>query len=141
MRTRVTKEVSLNACVEAVWQYLSEKEKISKWLLAINTSPNLGEEFKLTGPPKGGWDGTIKCRVLEMEAPRKIVFTWNHNLLAHDTLVTITLKSENGGTRLQLVHEGWERVSGDVKKHINDHSAGWSDHLKILQQIFRRQED
>ena len=141
MMTRVTKEVSLKAPVEAVWQYLTEREKISKWLLAISTSPNLGEEFKLTAPPKGGWDGTIICRVLEMEAPHKIAFTWYHNLLAHDTSVTITLKSENGGTRLRLVHEGWDEVSGDVRKHIADHSGGWSDHLKILQQILRRQED
>lgn len=137
MMTRIVKEVSIGAPVDTVWRYLSERERISKWLLAINAPPNLGEEFKLTGPPKGGWDGTIICRVREMQAPRKIAFTWNDNLLAHDTLVTITLKSENGRTRLRLVHEGWDEVSGDVKRHIADHSGGWSDHLKILQQILR----
>ncbi len=138
---RIVKEVSIEAPVETVWRYLSDRERISKWLLEASASPMAGEDFKLTDPPKGDWDGTIICRVLEMEAPRKIVFTWNDNLLAHDTLVTITLRSENGGTRLQLVHEGWEKVSGDIKRHIADHSGGWSDHLKILQQIFQRQEN
>ncbi len=138
---RIIQKISISAPVETVWRYLSERERISKWLLEASASPMVGEGFRLTGTPKNDWDGSIICRVREMEAPHKIVFTWNDNLLAHDTLVTITLKSENGGTRLQLVHEGWEKVSGDVEQHIRDHAAGWSDHLGILQQSLRRRED
>ena len=138
---RIVKELSISAPVETVWRYLSERERISKWLLEASASPMVGDEFTLTGTPKNDWDGSITCHVREMEAPHKIVFTWNHNLLAHDTLVTITLKSENGLTKLRLVHEGWEKVSGDVKKHIDDHSAGWSDHLGILQQSLRHGKD
>ncbi len=137
MTNTVAKTVSMAAPIEVVWGYLSEADKMREWMLAVDKSPAPGQRFTLSGEPQGDWDGRINCRVIEMDAPTRMVFTWNHNMIGCDTLVEITLaENSEGGTTLNLVHSGFEQVDGDMAAAIASHNDGWDMHLGSLQQKF-----
>ncbi len=131
--TEVRKEITIDAPVERVWEYLVDKDKLASWMMNIEGDLALGETFRFTAPPNNKWDGVIVCRVLEMAPPLRLAFTWDNNLLEHETRVTITLEAtEDSGTRLTLVHDRWEGVTGDLDERLREHSDGWSEHLEIL---------
>jgi uncharacterized protein YndB with AHSA1/START domain len=48
----------------------------------------------------------VHCRFVEIEAHRKLVFTWSVPFL--DTVVTFTITPTASGTRLSLVQSGFQ---------------------------------
>ncbi len=57
-----------------------------------------------------------------------------------DTVVTITLTPEAGGTRLRLVHSGWP--GGEAgRKHRDSHPGGWSFFIGNLASVLEEGPD
>src|SRR5439155_25931948 len=54
------------------------------------------------------WDGMVNCRFLEIEAQRKLSYTWVVGAMDIDTVVTFTLTPTASGTRLSLVQSGFK---------------------------------
>ena len=73
--------------------------------------------------PYPGWDGTVNCRILEIDAHRKLSYTWvvGDNLQL-DTVVTFTLAPTASGTRLSLVQSGFKP---DQKQNFGGARYGW----------------
>ena len=69
-------------------------------------TPEPGAAFTFKRQPLPGWDGTVKCRFLEIEAQRKLSYTWVVGDM--DTVVTFTLTPTASGTRLSLVQSGFK---------------------------------
>ena len=100
-------EFELNHGPEKVWRALTEPELLSEWLLpVVNLRLEPGARFTLKAPPKPGWNGTVDCRFLEIEARRKLSYTWVVGDFI-DTVVTFTLTPNASGTRLSLVQSGF----------------------------------
>jgi uncharacterized protein YndB with AHSA1/START domain len=72
--------------------------------------------------PLPGWDGTVHCRLLEIEAHRKLSYTWVVGDMDIDTVVTFTLTSTASGTRLSLVQSGFKP---DQKQESGGARYGW----------------
>ncbi len=73
-----------------------------------------GKDFTYQTRPAGEWDGTIRCRVLEVVPNARLSYSWagGHETNTDygaplDTIVTWTLTPVDGGTRVQLVHAGF----------------------------------
>jgi uncharacterized protein YndB with AHSA1/START domain len=91
---------------EKVWRALTEPQAIGAWLMPNDFAARVGHRFQFRGKPQGGWDGIVHCEVLEVDPPKRLVYTWTSNML--DTRVAFTLQAEPGGTRLRLDHTGFD---------------------------------
>lgn len=107
---------------EKVWRALTDPTLLAKWLLPV-TGLELasGAAFTLTTEPKPGWDGTVNCRFLEIEANRKLRYSWVVGDFI-DTVVTFTLTPTASGTRLSLVQSGFKP---DQKQNLGGARYGW----------------
>jgi uncharacterized protein YndB with AHSA1/START domain len=100
-------ELELRHPPEKVWRALTEPALLSEWLLpAVGLRVEPGAAFTLQAPPKAGWDGTVHCRFVEIEAQRKLSYTWVVGDFL-DTVVTFTLTPTAAGTHLALVQTGF----------------------------------
>jgi uncharacterized protein YndB with AHSA1/START domain len=114
-------EFDLAHSPEKVWRALTEPELLAEWLLpVIGLKLEPGAAFMFKTQPYPGWDGTVNCRLVEIEAPRKISYTWSVPFL--DTVVTFTLAPTASGTRLSLVQSGFK---SDQKREFGGARYGW----------------
>jgi uncharacterized protein YndB with AHSA1/START domain len=103
----VTLEFDLKHAPAKVWRALTEPALISEWLLPVKDfSLQRGASFKFTAPPQPSWDGVVNCRVVEIDAPRKLSYNWVVGDI--DTIVTFTLTPTASGTHLTLVQAGFK---------------------------------
>lgn len=91
-----------------VWKALTDSELLAKWLMPSDFEPKAGHQFVFkTDPiPAANFDGNVHCRVLEIEPERKLKITWGEGSL--DTTLLWELKPEGTGTRLYMVHDGFD---------------------------------
>lgn len=110
---------------ERVWRALTDAAAIARWLMPNNFEPKVGHKFQFQDPnPHGG--GVINCEVLELDEPRKLVYTWDARGM--NTVVTWTLEAVPGGTRLRLVHTGFSGAQAAFA--VNAMGAGWNSILE-----------
>lgn len=127
---KIVKNIFIKASPDVVWPYLTDKDKIGTWFHAPVQSFAVNEDYRMHLKNTEIWG-----KVLDMDAPNRLVWSFNHNFLNHDTTVTITLEAQDNGTALTLVHEGFEGSAGDVAKLFDDHNDGWDEHLAKLAAI------
>lgn len=128
----IRKEIFINAAPELVWRHLEDPELLAGWLMRNNFRAEPGAEFEFRQKPSGNWDGRIISRLVELEPPRRMAFTWNANSIGTDTLVMIELEAQGGGSLVRLLHTNWDGAVGDLDRHYQSHSQGWDDHLWVL---------
>ena len=115
-------EFELPHAPEKVWRALTEPALLSEWLLPVvdlQLVPGAAFTFKTQEYP--GWDGTVSCRFVEIEAHRKLSYTWSVPFL--ETVVTFTLTPTASGTRLSLVQSGFKP---DQKREFGGARYGWN---------------
>ena len=101
---------------EKLWKALTTFELMSRWLRMPTTgfAPVKGNRFTYQTTPAGKWDGVIHCEVLEVKPNERFSYSWKGGHESNvgygaplDTVVTFTLATVGGGTRLSLVHSGF----------------------------------
>ncbi len=114
-------EFDLPHSPEKVWRALTDPALLAEWLLpVVQLELEPGAAFTFKTQPYPGWDGTVNCRLLEIETYRKLSYTWSVPFL--DTVVTFTLTPTTLGTRLSLVQSGFKT---DQKKEFGGARYGW----------------
>lgn len=114
-------ELDLHHSPEKVWRALTDPILLAEWLLpVIEFRLEPGAAFTLKAQPQPGWDGIVNCRVLEIEAQRKLSYTWVVDDI--DTIVTFTLTPTASGTRLSLVQSGFKP---NQKQEFGGTRYGW----------------
>ena len=102
-------EFDLHHPPEKVWRALTDPALLAEWLLpVIDLQLEPGAAFKLKTQPYPGWDGTVNCRILEVEAHKKLSYAWVVGDMSIDTVVTFLLTPTPSGTRLSLEHSGFK---------------------------------
>ena len=70
-------EFDLPHAPEKVWRALTDPALLAEWLLpVVDLELEPGAAFTFKTQPHPGWDGTVNCRMLEIEAQRKLSYTW-----------------------------------------------------------------
>ncbi|MPZ40504.1 MAG: SRPBCC domain-containing protein [Rhizobiales bacterium] len=123
---------------EMVWKTLTTPELMGRWLMKpTGFEPTEGVRFTYQTTPAGEWDGVIQCEVLEVTPNERLVYTWKGGHAANadygsrlETVVTWTLAKVGGGTRLRLVHSGFQTPKNDFA--FRNMREGWR---KVLQKI------
>jgi uncharacterized protein YndB with AHSA1/START domain len=114
-------EVDLQHPPAKVWRALTDPTLLAEWLLpVIGLELQPGAEFMFKTQPYPGWDGTVNCRMLEIEPQRKLRYTWTVQFL--DTDVTFTLTPTALGTHLGIVQSGF---TADQKRESGGARYGW----------------
>jgi uncharacterized protein YndB with AHSA1/START domain len=100
-------EFDVHHAPEKVWRALTDPALLGEWLLPVaGLELDTGTAFTFTAPPQPGWDGVVNCRMLEIEAHKKLTYAWVVGDI--DTVVTFTLTPTASGTRLSLVQSGFK---------------------------------
>jgi uncharacterized protein YndB with AHSA1/START domain len=118
-------EFDLHHSPEKVWRALTDPVLLAEWLLPVidlDLELEPGAAFTLKTQPYPGWDGTVNCRFVEIEAHRKLSYTWVVGDMVIDTVVTFTLTPTASGTRLSLVQSGFKP---DQKQEFGGARYGW----------------
>ena len=103
----VSLELELPHPPEKVWRALTEPALMAEWLLpVVGFELKPGAAFRLEAPPQPEWDGIVNCRVIEIDANRKLRYNWVVGDI--DTVVTFTLTPSTSGTHLSLVQSGFK---------------------------------
>lgn len=130
----VRKEVFYPHPPERVWVALTDPRALAEWLMPNTFRPVLGHEFEFRYDPMPGCgSGRTVCKVLEIEPPRRMVWSWT-NCTPSERVpskpamrITWTLTPEHGGTRLVLEHAGLEHESWMIGMMM---SFGWGTMIK-----------
>ena len=102
MRRRNTHTRLYDHPPERVWQAISTPELVRDWLMEGDVRPEVGHEFTFRTDPAPGFNGVVRCRVLEADAPRRLAYTWTGGLI--DTRIEFTIEPHERGARLRVVH-------------------------------------
>jgi uncharacterized protein YndB with AHSA1/START domain len=117
---------------EVVWKTLTTPELMGRWLPMTPNgfAPEKGVRFTYQTKPAGEWDGVIHCQVLEAVPNERLVYAWTGGHEGNvgygarlETLVTWTLSRTPGGTRLRLVHSGFELPKNETA--FRNMGEGW----------------
>lgn len=131
--TTLTIQRFLPGPIERVWSYLTESDLRRRWLAAGDMEMVEGSTFELTwrnseltdppgAKPEGfGEEHSMASRIVELDPPHKLVFTWNET-----GEVSITLEQKGERVLLTLVHS---RLSRDAVLMVG---PGWHAHLDLL---------
>jgi len=131
---RMVKTIFLKATRDQVWSFLAEKDKLAQWFHESRVDLEDQQEYELLSNDPNEKDQKV-CggRVLHMQAPEKLVYTFTHDWLKGvETTVTWDLSESFGGTMLTLTHEGFEHAPVDVFESLYDHDKGWDEHFGRL---------
>jgi uncharacterized protein YndB with AHSA1/START domain len=114
---------------ERVWRALTQPHLLAEWLIPPDDfRAQAGHAFTLAAD----W-GTVDARVLEVEPPRSL--TWSWRVLSLDSVVRFTLAAIPGGTRLTLEQTGFADTS--VREYYGAR-AGWPRFLDRLAHVLSR---
>lgn len=105
-----------NVAPQQVWVALTDPRAIAEWLMPNNFRAEPGAKFVFQVDPMPGCNTITECEVLELDPPRKLVYSW-HPLpnkpggkRQAPSIVSWTLTPEGEGTRLVLEHRGVEAM-------------------------------
>jgi uncharacterized protein YndB with AHSA1/START domain len=117
-------EFDLHHTPEKVWRALTDPVLLADWLLpVVDLKLEPGAAFTFKSQPYPGWDGTVNCRFVEIEAHRRLSYTWVVGDMDIETVVTFTLIPTALGTRLSLVQSGFKP---DQKREFGGARYGWT---------------
>jgi uncharacterized protein YndB with AHSA1/START domain len=120
----VSFEFDLQHAPQKVWRALTDPALLAEWLLpVVQGKLEAGAAFKLQTQPYPGWDGSVDCRVLEIEAHKKLSYAWVVGGMELDTVVTFTLTPTASGTRMSLVQSGFKPHQ---KQNFGGARYGWN---------------
>ena len=72
--------------------------------------------------------------VEQWEPPRRLAFSWQVRVTAEEAQrIEVTFTPAPGGTRVQLVHSGWEKLGDAAAARRDNYDKGWG---RVFEQCF-----
>lgn len=131
---------------EIIWKALTTGDLIARWMMAPSGfEPVEGKRFTFRTTPAGGWDGVIRCQVLEVVTNERLVYAWKGGDEGNvgygsplDTVVALSLSRAENGTRLRLVHSGFVMPNNETA--LKNMSQGWPVCFQKLDTVAAEQD-
>jgi uncharacterized protein YndB with AHSA1/START domain len=123
--------------IEAVWRALTDPATLARWLMENDFQPRVGHKFTMREAPAEGCRGSTACEVLELDPPRRMVWSWNGGMDGEvPTRVIFELRAEGAGTRLVLRHEG--EATPPQSQSVR---GGWTRKMASLSRLLAGDDD
>ena len=114
----------------AVWKALTDPALHARWWAPGDVKAVVGHKFDLD---MGKW-GKQPCEVTAVEPERLLRYKFSTGGL--DTTITWQLVPEGSGTRLKLVHEGFDLDSPMGRQAYEGMKSGWPSLLQRMDGVF-----
>ena len=111
---------------ELVWRALTTSELLAAWLMPNDFEPVVGHRFTFRTEPGPGFDGVVRCEVLELTppgggegvepGPGVLELSWVGGPI--DTVVRFQVAAVEGGTRLVVTQSGFRGVKAWLVSRI-----------------------
>ena len=131
---QIRQEILIAAPAAKVWEHIANSGRIAQWFRPNDFKPVVGHRFRLSCDH----GDTVTCEVKEVTPPTRLVYTFRAADMPVDTLVTFTLEETVSGTKLTLVHSGWERLPPGEAAAFGQTEQGWGQFLLRLRSLFER---
>ena len=124
---------------EAVWEYLTNAELISQWLMKNDFQPIVGLDFQFrTGPiPSLNFDGIFYCKVLEVSPFERLSYSWKsgpgNGKIDLESIVIWKLEPKGEGTQVFLEHSGFEKAEN--LDFYNGLLKGWEEKFPKIEKL------
>jgi uncharacterized protein YndB with AHSA1/START domain len=119
-------ERRIAAAPAAVWRHLVTPELVAGWWTPCTIRAEVGHRFEFD---LGKW-GRQPGEVLEVEVDRRLVYSFAAPTLG--TTIAWTLAGADGGTRVELVHGGFNLSSMIPRMAYDGLEKGWP---KVLDRL------
>ncbi|MFI8849038.1 SRPBCC domain-containing protein [Streptomyces sp. NPDC053499] len=119
-----------------VWRALTEPGLIAQWLMPCDFRLEVGHRYTMRARPMPatGFSGTVRAEVLAFEPERMLRVGWRDadptSPSGADWTITWTLRPEGRGTRLFLLHEGFDSDNPLQQRARNAMGGGWNSLVK-----------
>ena len=114
--------------LQKVWEAISEAEEISAWFIKADFKAETGYQYTFTHE-----NTVISGKVLEVDPPKKLTYTWIVSGTEVETTVTWELEEKDGGTLLKLEHTGIEGYGPAAETFFNNFKGGWENCFNELE--------
>lgn len=118
-RAAVTASQHVDAPPETVWHALTDGDTLAQWWAPGDVQPVVGHAFTLD---MGGW-GAQACEVTTVDHGRQFAYRFAIGVL--DSEITWTLIPESNGTRVDLVHAGFDLSTPMGRQGHEGMGRGW----------------
>jgi uncharacterized protein YndB with AHSA1/START domain len=125
----VTVEREIGYPPERIWRALTQPHLLQEWLMQSDFAPEMDREFTF----RGDW-GSVACRVLEVDPPRALSYSWD--AMGLESVVTWTLTPTARGTRLRMDQTGFRK---DQEQAYQGAKFGWRRMIDTLEQVLARE--
>ena len=114
--------------INKVWDALTDSDTLAKWIMANDFKPIVGHKCQFQNPQ---WNLVVDCEVLVVDEPHTLSYTWIGGPI--NTIVTWTLKEEDGTTYVQLDHAGFDKED----QAFNGAKYGWAYKIEELKKVLK----
>ncbi len=138
MSNAIQREMVIPQPREKVWRALTQSSALAEWMFPNDFEAKVGHKFtfQVPGNPKMKFDGlTVRCEVIECEAPRRLVFSWSAGGAVENTTVSYRLEPEGEGTRLYFEHAGFDLSQPFGNQAFKGAQYGWAGMHKKMEAI------
>jgi uncharacterized protein YndB with AHSA1/START domain len=117
-----------------IWRGLTEPELIAQQLMPGDFRLEVGHRYTMRGRPipQTGFSGLVQAEVLAFETGKLLRIGWRDAAdegSAADWTITWTLRPEGEGTRLFLLHEGFDPDDPLQRQAHTIMSGGWRSNV------------
>jgi uncharacterized protein YndB with AHSA1/START domain len=142
VKPSLTVKRRLKATPDKVFAAWTDPEKIKRWMgpgeivtIRAESDARPGGRYFVAMRSPDGKDHDVGGVYREVVANEKLVFTWAWKVAppdeSHESLVTVLLKPDDGGTLLTLTHE---KLFDEESREGHEH--GWIGALDKLEKLF-----
>ena len=120
----VTVEREIGYPPEKIWRALTTPHLLQEWLMQTDFVAEADREFTF----RGDW-GSVECRVLEIDPPKSLAYSWG--AMGLESVVTWTLTPTATGTLLRMEQRGFRP---DQEQAYQGAKYGWRQFFGKLEQ-------
>jgi uncharacterized protein YndB with AHSA1/START domain len=133
---------TFSAPPEQIFAMLTEPAELSRWwgprgfeLPATELDLSVNGRYRFTMKPPDGEAFHLSGKFLAVDAPGRLVYTFHWDEPTPDdreTLVTLTLRTDDGGTRVSLSQGLFA-----TEERLALHRDGWTDSFEKLREVLQ----
>jgi len=136
MTRSIRREIVFPQSREEVWRAHTDSNTLAEWMYPNDFEARVGHHFTFRVPanPKAGFDGIVRCEVLECVPPSHLTYSWAGGPVV-DTRVSYRLEVDGAGTRVFFEHSGFDLSQPWGESAFQGAEFGWTKMLEHLSSV------
>ena len=132
---QVIRSVDIHAAPSSVWRWMATRDGLRRWISpSLEIELRVGGAYRFLGPDHQTW---VSGTVLELVPEQSLILSWleEGSGWINPARLVIALESTPSGTRVTIIHDGFERIGRpDWPETVLDYEHGADQH-RILHQL------